>query len=32
MESNEQKKDVIDHAGISRFASFTLDVEDDQKN
>lgn len=32
MEASDPKKDVIDHEGISKYANFTLDVEDDQNN
>jgi hypothetical protein len=29
MATNENTKSKIDHVGISKYASFTLDVEDD---
>ena len=32
MESHEEKKDIIDHASLSKYSSFTLDVEEDEKN
>ncbi len=32
MTTSEYIKDKIDHAGISKYANFTLDVEDDEKN
>lgn len=32
MESSEDKKVFIDHASLSKYASFSLDVEEDEKS